>query len=295
MYDERRDAVRIVGPINAAVRGHYYSFLNESGEAVEEVESNLAEFEGKAKPVLESLAARRMIGDRERFDLSVFLGFLACRTPFFERAANELVTGLAEVVIRRNLADPEVDELAGLARAEVEALLESGEFKLAVHQNERISQMVDRGPELGKAFFVSDWVVLHTDEQNAFVTSDNPFAVVDPSEVPEDGGFQRYGIASPEVTTSFPLSCGQSLLLSGEGGGLVHCSATKGQVRRINFGTVLASEELVVARDERHLRSLVRRAGLGPGRAKFELRMEEFPHPSGDPRRSILVTGRRRR
>ena len=294
VFDEPRNRVRVESSLNTAVRGHYYSFVDATGSKVAEVESDLARIESRAKPVFQALSARQALSLQERYYLAVFLGFLACRTPAFERSINETITGRAEVVLRKNLEQPNADELFGTPPAELTALLDSGQFALETHPNDRISQMIDRAPELGKDFFVSDWTVLHTDERNAFVTSDSPFAIVYPDPVPEDAGFQRYGIASPEVITSFPLSSRECLLMAGARGTLTHSPATKGQVRRINLATVVEAEGLVVARDEAHLRSLVRRGGLGPGRQRPRLSVEEFPHRSGDPARSILATGRKR-
>ncbi len=294
VFDERRNEVRFERPLNTAVRRHYYSFVDDSGAAVSEVESDLARIEGRAAQVFTALASRQAISTKDRYNLSVFLGFLACRTPAFERSANEALTGLAEVVIRKNLEQPNADGLFGASRNELLEFLDSGDFALEYHPNYRISHMIDLGPRLGRDFFLANWAVLHTDRRNLFITSDNPFAIVHPERPPEDLGVQRYGIASPEVTTSFPLSSRECLLMSGASGALAHVSAARGQVRRINLATALEAEDLVIGRDESQIRKLVCRAKLGPGRRKPKQCVKEFSHPSGDPERSSVVTGRRR-
>lgn len=294
IFDESRNQFRVESSLNTAVRGHYYSFVDEAGFKVDEVESDLARIESRAKPAFQALSARQVLSTQDRYYMAVFLSFLACRTPAFERAINEGITGLAEIVLRKNLAQPNASELFKSTPAELIAHLDSGQFGLKAHSNDRISRMIEQATELIEDFFMPDWTVIRTAKGNSFVTSDSPFAIVSPETLPENSGFQRYGIASPEVVTSFPLSSRDCLLIAGWGGTLNYLSATKGQVRRINLATVLEAEELLVARDEAHLRSLVRQGGLGPGRQKPRLVVEEYPHPSGNPTRSILATGRKR-
>jgi hypothetical protein len=293
IYDEPRSQLRPGRATNTAVRGHYYSFINEQGGKDPSIEESLARIEGRAVPTFGALRRCQALSPEDRYNLSIFLGFLRCRTPAFERSVNEVLTGLAEVVIRKNLEEPNADKIFGAPPAELTACLESGGFELEAHPNERISQMIDFSRDLGKDFFVSNWTVLHTGAKSAFVTCDNPFAIISPNRRSNDIGFQRYGIGSPEVTTSFPLSSHECLLMSGVGGTLRHASASKEQVRRINLATIAETEELAVARDEVHLRSLIKRAGLGPARERTKLVVQNFCDPAGNPNRSVLITGRR--
>lgn len=139
VFDELRSQLRVERPLNTAVRGHYYSLLDEAGAKVEEVESDLARIEGRAKPVFQALSARQILSNEERYYLAVFLGFLACRTPAFERSINETNSGLAEVVLRKNLEQPNAADLFGTPPAELTAFLDSGQFALEAHPNARIS------------------------------------------------------------------------------------------------------------------------------------------------------------
>lgn len=263
VFDQQRNEGRLATPLNTAVIGYYYSYVDEEGARVEEVESDLARLESRARPVFDAFSDRDAISPEQRCYMAVFLGFLACRTPAFERTLDETLTGLAEVMLRKNLLQPNADDLFESSAAEIADYLDSGRFGLRAHSNERISQMIEQAPKLGRSFVTSDWTVLLTSESNAFVTSDNPFVCAQASRS-EDGGFQEFGMASPEVPTYFPLSSRQCLVMSGSGGTLSYGGATKGQVRSINLATVAESERLVVGRDEAQVRSLVRRArGIG--------------------------------
>jgi hypothetical protein len=274
VFDQEHGDGRTATPLNTAAIGYYYAFVDETGARVSEVESDLSRIEGRTKPVFEALAKREPISDEQRFALAVFLGFLACRTPAYERFLNARISGLGEVILRKNLQAANTDGLFDRA-GEIEKFLESGRFGLRIHPNERISSMIEHAPNLGRAVFVSNWTVLHA-ERNAFVTSDSPFALIGPRL----------------AAKSFPMSSQLCLVMSGTGGRLCHARAADKWVERINHAIALESERLVIGHDERQVRRLVKRAGLRPGREKPRIVVEEHPHPSGDPARSILVTRR---
>lgn len=292
VYDEDREHLRLGQPANIAVRKHYYSLVDENGAKDPSVEGSLARIEGRTKPVFDALVNRQFLATEERYYLAIFLGIMACRTPLFERLLSEVLTGFVESTVRRNLQEATEGELFGVPTTEIESVLDSGEFVLEAHPNTRISQIFENGKRLGRSFYVANWTVLHTDQRNAFITCDNPFGILSPRPVPSDFGFQRYGIASREVITTFPLSAEACLLMSGAGKTLTHASATKGQARQINLSTIAETDSYAMARDEGHLRSLIKRAGLGRGRRKAKLAMMELPDVSGDQSKSILVTGR---
>jgi hypothetical protein len=290
IFDEQKSEFRRSTPENTQFRNRYYDLLDAQGRRLDTVEDNLAVIEGRAASALRGLESGEAISMQERFDISLFMGLLACRTPAFERIYCELLTRNAQLAMKRALQAPNLAEVFGREPPPgFREFLDSGAFRVQPHQNERVDVMFEQGPKIGKAFFCQQWTVLRSLPGSDFVTCDDPFAIV--SSVPSDLGLDRYGIASPEVTTTLPVSARTCLAMTGEGVEIRQQRVKSGTVRRINIATALKTDRFAIAAVERHLRGVVRLAGLGPQRAKPKVAVEEYPHPSGDPSRAIRVTG----
>lgn len=54
VYDREQDVVRLQQPVNTGVIGHFYTMEDAEGRKRFELEQFLSEYEGKAKPVIES-------------------------------------------------------------------------------------------------------------------------------------------------------------------------------------------------------------------------------------------------
>jgi len=292
VFDRSQGKLRRARPRNTAVIGHYYTLTDESGERHADVERFLSALEGLARPAFDSLESGADFTPLQRFRLARFLGYLFCRTPAFGRWLNEITTGFAEVIMRKNLEDPEASRIFNLPPEELLDYLDSGEFALELDDNTRIAQLVQKADEFGKNFFCSAWTIAKADPHTSFVTCDNPFGLLFPPGIPKHMKDWAWGASSPEVTRVFPLSAQTCLLMNEVGHDMCRLDMTPDQVRQINLAIIAETETYAIARDEGHLRSLARAGGLSNPKPDTRAVIENHAHPSGDPLRSVLITRR---
>lgn len=294
VFDRSQGKLRREQPKNTAVIGHYYSFVDGSGNRNSAFEQILSLIEGRAKPVFDQLESGGHLTHSARYNLSLFLGYLFCRLPAFARSLNESINGLARIVLRKNLEDPETAKSFDFSEDFLN-LVDSGELILGANDNMRIAQMVDQGKELGGKFFASSWVLAKAPDRTSFVTCDNPFGLIFPPEIPKALCAWSWGAFTPGVTRAFPLSSRTCLLMHGmTGSSFDRLTIDRDLVREINLATVSETESYAIAKDEVHLRSIARAADLYNPRPSTRMVMENHPDPTGDPTKSTLLVRRTR-
>jgi Protein of unknown function (DUF4238) len=114
---------------------------------------------------------------RERVLFALWLGLLYCRTPSYERAVNELLTGNARLLLHRNLRD----RVARKHFTDPERQLEyvaSDRFRFLANRNMTIAEMLRQATDIGKAFLIMDWVIARAPKAASFVTSDVPIGIL---------------------------------------------------------------------------------------------------------------------
>ncbi len=292
VFDRSKGQLRGTTPRNTAVIGHYYSFTDESGERRADVERLLAAIEAAAKPAFDALESGADFSREDRFRLARFLGLLMARTPAFERSLNEITTGFAEVILRKNLEDPEAAKNFDGPPEEFIEYLDSGEFALEVGDNTRLGLMLKQGDNFGERFFCASWLIAKADRNTSFVTCDNPFGLLFPPEIPTAKREWAWGVSRPEIVRTFPLSPQTCILFNELGDDMRTIELTRDQVRYVNLATIVETETYAIARDEAHLRSLARAGDLYNPKPETKMVMENHPHPSGDPLKSVLIARR---
>jgi len=288
VFDRSTQSYRRGHPTTITVENYFYTFVDDDGTKDHCMEKWLSKLEGAAKPVFDKLERRYEITAEDRVFLSTFLGVLYCRVPRHEREINEILTGHSRTILRRNLQDAEAAKrFTSGTPEELLAYVESDKFALRFDHNYVVSNMIQSGRDLGEVFFVSDWEVLYAEPRTSFVTCDVPFGITH-----SRAGYRPVGVASPEATKAVPLSSRVCLSFSGERGTFRVRKARAGEVRQINMAVLREAERYAIARDDRHLNSLVPAAGLTQPAPLTQMIVDDLPDPSGDPTRSISLTRR---
>ena len=121
--------------------------------------------------------------------------------------------------------------------------------------------MLEQALDLARVFLQMNWIVLWSPREAAFVTSDNPVVLIPPPNI--GTSLPGVGVLTPGATTLIPLSTRTLLCLRNDGlqDGVRYGHVRKNFVRFVNYCVIANSDRFVMARDEAHLRSLVRRTG----------------------------------
>jgi hypothetical protein len=293
LFDRSQNKFRRERPKNTAVIGHYYSLTDDSGVRNPVVEEYYSLIEDRAKEAFEELESGAKFTESSRYSLSHFLGHLYCRVPAFARALNEIISGFAKAIVRKNLDDPETATGFDLPPEEIREAIEGDDLLVEANDALRISDSLKKGEEFRERFFESSWVVAKASGGTSFVTCDNPFGFIYPPGIHNSYKAWSWGAGTPQVTIVFPLSVRTCLLIHGmDGLSLERVEFNRDLVRKANLAIISETETYALARDEAHLRSLVRAEDLYSMMPSTRMIVESYPDPTGDPTKSTLVVRR---
>lgn len=276
VYDRKSDEVRLQHPVNTGVIGHFYTMEDAEGRRRFELEQLLCEYEGKARPVIDKLAARAPIDAEERSDLAIFIALGAMRTPDVVDSLKAFNADMVTDIMKRMYAD--VDEVATQLREDPDFAGKSedqvmAEAKLMVDmaQNDGVKVTIDHrwavgiairmALEIAPIFAGRDWVVAHRDnDKKSFVTTDAPVFLT--TIAARADKFWGVGFGNDDALVFFPLKESCTLAMFGTEGDLRHIEADTNKVRQINLGMAAKCQRFLIGREEALVRSLAQATGL---------------------------------
>jgi hypothetical protein len=276
VYDREQDSVRLQQPVNTGVIGHFYTMEDAEGRKRFELEQFLSEYEGKAKLVIDKLAAREEINADERSDLAIFIALAATRTPDVVDSLKAFNASMVTDVMKRLYSD--VDEVAARLREDPvyadkpdDAVLAEATLMVNMAQNDGVTVSTNHRWAVGMAiqmalqiapiFAGRDWLVVHRDnEKKSFITTDAPVFLT--TVAPRADQFWGIGFGNTDALVFFPLKESCTLAMFGNTGDMRHTEAGTEKVRLLNLGLTSKCQRFVIGRDETLLRSLADAARL---------------------------------
>lgn len=235
---------------NIAVRKHYYSFEDAEGERDVRFEKVFSGIEGRAEPVLRSIAAREDITKAGKDVLADFLGLMWSRIPNFRDSVQAGIAFFLEH-FKNVLFESEfgIDKLIESAPAILDNFEGSKEtfseylraqVKVDVDEKESLKYM-DIGIDIANAMKEMHWRFWFIDGKNdIFITSDNPCYVT--SKILDKTPYGA-GIALKGASFHFPIS--QKVFLTGDWNGShieYKAISSRKQLTRINSRTIRYAE-----------------------------------------------------
>ena len=277
VYDREQNTVRLQQPVNTGVIGHFYTMKDAEGRKRFELEQLLSEYEGKAKTVIDKLAAREGINDDERSDMAIFIALGAMRTPDAIDSLKAFNSEIVTHVMKSMFHD--VDEVearlredsdhAGTpdhqVRTEAKLMVEMAQndgVKVSTNHRWAVGIAIQTALEIAPIFAGRDWVVLHrNNEKKSFITSDAPVFLT--TVAPRAERFWGVGFGNTDALVFFPLKESCTLAMYGNRGDLRHSEVDTERVRQLNLAIASRCQRFVIGRDEALLRSLAQRVGAG--------------------------------
>lgn len=268
VFDRDCNEYRQQTPKNTALKQHYYTAETASGEKSTEIEELLSLVEGQAKVVIDKLVSRQAITDEEKEELSVFVAFMMNRVPSFEKSANEMHEKLirrmgelmfadeARVQSMMDERERETGEKPGVSAKELVTFYKDGEFEIEIHRNQSLRLMLSLSVDLANYFRQMNWGIFHAPPRSAFITTDNPFVLLPPDNWKPS--IYGYGILTRGTRKVLPLTPEACLVMFDRGNRLFHHNIDSSTARGTNLAVARHSDRFVIARDEAHLRHVVR-------------------------------------
>ena len=274
LFDRQESEYRRQSVINTAVEKKFYTRVYNEEQEHADVEALLAKVEGHSKPILESLAQGDEITADERETFAFFVALLYLRTPGFRGKHNAFAEATLKRVSKIELATAEqaatwmerakaqdIEFPANVTPESVSEFFTRGEYSFELSRNESIMSMLMLAFPFFQTFRALEWRILHAPARKAFITSDEPIALI-PSKNHQTIGLGSVGLLTPGVVKVVPLQSEACLLMGDPGKRLFHGEATREQVRELNLTTAVQSRRFAMGRDRALIHSLVQQAGL---------------------------------
>ena len=245
IYDISTKSIRKQTPMNTAVIGNYYTDIID-GQEDKGIEIVLQENESNAKHVIDKLRTGEEITPEDRVHLALFLGFMACRTPDFENALNEITQKTSELLLKRSyqLNQAHWSEHFNNQEEAFKAI-ESMLYRPAkVHLS---FLRLDKGIKCGEQFNLMNWCIFHCEEPNSFVTSDNPFGFIFENE---EQAKRSFGLFTQDILKVVPMAHDCCLLMMGQECNIMHFKIQAEQVDQINKSIAEEAFQYIISRDE---------------------------------------------
>lgn len=269
IYDRTRDQYRERGVKNVAVERHFYSADTPEGGRDAEPERQLSVLEGKAARIIRSLRPGCGLTLLQRAWLAHFVAIMRFRTPTF-RAGAESFANQKMPEVKQGLF-PTVDSLRDFLRSKGVAVdelpdeefeqtyrdLQSETYDPPLTKNFLLMRMFALGEKAGGIMSRFSWTFAWANERTSFVTSDDPFLVLDAKGEVVPAFTGHVGLASPGTTKVLPVTQRVCLLIGDGALQTRHVRLDRKTVRDFNLKQVENSDRWLIARDQTLLKRLV--------------------------------------
>lgn len=288
VYDRKTDEVRLQQPINTGVIGHFYTMSDNEGRKRFELEQLLSDYEAKAKPVIDKLAARESLDADERANLAIFVALGAMRTPDVVDSVKMCTSGLVtdimkamfdnvDVVAARLHEDPAyADKPEHEVRIEAKSMVDMAQtdtVKVTTNHQWAVGLAIEMARTIAPLFAGRDWAVIHRDsDKKSFVTTDAPVLLT--TVAPRPNNFWGVGFGNTDALVFFPLKESCTLAMFGNSGDLHHVSAGADRMRWLNSAMASKCQRFLVGRNEALVRSLAKAARLA--KTKWQPKMQSM-------------------
>jgi hypothetical protein len=270
VYDRNKSEIRPQTPINTCVQSGYYSYDDKDGNRHTEVEELLNTVETSAEPIIEKIDQGKALGDKDKADLAPFIAFQQSRTPYFRDQLLKLEEGVMQRFMKMQLGD-ETAVAASMAGYEKKTgkklnispekmaeMVNEGKLRVNVPESRSLLSMVYAAQASMPVISKLRWFVLIAPvEKTGFVTSDNPFHLSIPPDIPKNSPY-GIGLITPGVGKIIPLSRNSCLLIDDKPGGCDYLPVDKEYVRELNVQIGGSADRFLIARDRPQLERILK-------------------------------------
>ena len=272
LFDRAQKEVRRQHVHNTAVVGHLYSIHRDDGSKDPRIEEMLADVDGMIPVVTKQLEERVPISTDLRSELAFLAALMLVRVPDYragvERVSEKLARRFIESsyssveALRASVEEWQREDPTTSKDVDVEGMFRVFQTcKIRVNPNEALRLMLDMIPSLAESFFGLDTVVLHTSEDNAFLTCDRPLVTM-PRLDSSGKAIGSVGILSPGSRQYLPLSNTITVVFADRGTGFLHADAPRPVVKGVNAAVTQFTDRFLIGRDVALVSAWARRGRL---------------------------------
>lgn len=215
----------------------------------------LSEVESAVAPLLPRLEGAAELNPDEREGVAEFVCHLAVRGRDFHNLHEQ-----AEQVVFDHLQ--RFRAAKGLPRERDHGYTLDSEGRVTLTRDEVVRSALEIGPMLSARILDSNWQVWVAPKDSSWITSDCPF-VFAPTLLKGGAPWPPLAFLDPDLPKLLPLSPRSLLLMHGSGRAKTRVRQIgASRVRELNVLLAKSSGDVVLGRDEAHVRSIVSKARL---------------------------------
>jgi hypothetical protein len=268
VFDREKNEYRQQLPKDTAIKGYYYAFKGKDGRKHTEIENFFSVIEGKTKPILIKLDKKESINTEEKEILAIFISFLKTRVPHFEKLTNEssekimkqmnrlMFSSEERVAAMIDRYEKETGKKIKIDPKELIDFIQGDRYDIKFPREHSIESMLLLGQDLIGYFLQMDWFFLWAPKNSSFITSDNPFLLLPPSDY-NPKSFYGVGILTPGAKKIIPLTSHTCLIMGDHGGRMIGRIADPKAIRAINLYSAINSDRFLIARAKLLLERIV--------------------------------------
>jgi hypothetical protein len=237
-------------PENIAFEKHLYTLPSKDDAFF--VEIFLGRLESSVAPLLRRTGDGELCDDREeRSLLCAFMAMLATRTPFFFHLVKRQAAGSPGELSRilRAVEEDKGYEPGWTARAITEDFIDKDSPTQGRFKTWTVHQMFDVGRAVHQAIQEMNWMLIESDWDEGFVTSDNPVCLFNPGSLGSPSPWKL----SKETHFFFPIN--RHVCLMG------HTSREGSKFRTSGFGVRMINK-LIISKAFRFVYATVKSSAL---------------------------------
>ncbi|MBA7546025.1 hypothetical protein ES705_38408 [subsurface metagenome] len=226
----------------------------------------MAGIEGDAKPIIDKINNKEMIDLGEKLILTAFISLLHSRVPYYEKEHNEILDKYIKIYNKKFFSNKKntkklIERFAknkeekNISPESMMDFIKKEHYTIKANKEWTLESMFDMARTISIYLFQMDWQFCYT-SKSSFITSDNPFALIPPSDYKKKGIY-GLGILVPGVKKIVPLSQKVCLVICDKGDKIEKINISSKEVREINCHIAKHCDNLLISKDKILLKKLI--------------------------------------
>ena len=285
IYDCNKKELRQQTPKNTTVQRNYYSFVGLDKKKHSEVETFLSGLEGNTKPIIDKINNKEIIDLNDKLILTAFISLLHSRVPYFEKQHDEIIDKCFKIYNKIIFSNKEntqklIEQFTknkeenSVSPESIMDFVKKEQYTIKVNKEWTLESMFDMARAISIYLFQMDWYFYYS-SKSSFITSDNPFILVPPSDYREKGIY-GLGVLVPGVRKIVPLAQKVCLVICDKGDKIEKINISSKEVREINCHIAKDCDNLLISKDRILLKRLIKITNLN--KSKVNSRVEVSQH-----------------
>lgn len=264
IYDAEKKQYRQQRPKEVTIEKNFYTVTSPDGSKDYVIEEILSEFiETKFGVVMDRFLETGKLEKEDKEYLALFVAFQHLRTPkyrekhsaFLQNAHNKVSKLLLKTHKAHFGKTDFTQQISEEALDEIIDLYENDRVRLEHPPETHLKFMMEFANQEAYILCQQNWYFLRPSKGSKFLTSDHPFYMTRPRDLPE---WQGVGLITHGSAKIIPLSPDVCLAIKNDGNKEISITLTREQVREINLMTASSSKRFIIAPDKSLLERVVK-------------------------------------